>query len=100
MSNVNSTNETLRFRYKNYKGEVADRSVIPIRIVVKNSKYHNEGKPCWIMVAFDLDKEADEIEKAVKLALKDGYRTKDIMSEGNQLVGCSEMGTILAGYIK
>ncbi len=49
---------------------------------------------------FDLDKEADEIEKAVKLALKDGYRTKDIMSEGNQLVGCSEMGTILAGYIK
>lgn len=58
MSNVNSTNETLRFRYKNYKGEVADRSVIPICIVVKNSKYHNEGKPCWIMVAFDLDKEA------------------------------------------
>ena len=58
MSNVNSTDETLRFRYKNYKGEVSDRSVIPIRIVVKKSQYHNGGKPCWIMVAFDLDKEA------------------------------------------
>lgn len=58
MSNVNSTDETLRFRYKNYKGEVSDRSVIPIRIVVKKSQYHNDGKPCWIMVAFDLDKEA------------------------------------------
>ena len=58
ISDVNSTNETLRFRYKNYKGEIADRSVIPIRIVVKNSKYHNEGKPCWIMVAYDQDKQA------------------------------------------
>ncbi|MDD2969718.1 MAG: 3-isopropylmalate dehydrogenase [Lachnospiraceae bacterium] len=49
---------------------------------------------------FDLDQEADEIENAVRSALQDGYRTKDIMSEGNQLVGCSGMGDILAGYIK
>lgn len=51
-----SSEEVLRFRYKNYKGEIADRSVIPIRTVVKKSEYHNEGKPCWIMVAYDLDK--------------------------------------------
>lgn len=49
---------------------------------------------------FDLDQEADEIENAVRSALQDGYRTKDIMSEGNQLVGCAGMGDILAGYIK
>lgn len=49
---------------------------------------------------FDLDQEADEIENAVRSALQDGYRTKDIMSEGNQLVGCSGMGDILTGYIK
>lgn len=53
----NSTSEVLRFRYKNYKGEVADRSVIPLRTLVKSSKYHNDGKPCWIMTAWDLDKE-------------------------------------------
>ena len=32
--------------------------------------------------SFDLDKEADAIEKAVSQVLKDGYRTIDIMSEG------------------
>ena len=32
--------------------------------------------------SFDLDKEADEIEKAVKAVLADGYRTVDIMSDG------------------
>lgn len=52
-----SSEEVLRFRYKNYKGEIADRSVIPIRTVVKKSQYHNDGKPCWIMVAYDLDKQ-------------------------------------------
>lgn len=52
----NSTNEVLRFKYRNWKGVVSDRSVIPLRITVKSSKYHNEGKPCWIMTAWDLDK--------------------------------------------
>ncbi len=31
--------------------------------------------------SFDLDKEADEIEAAVKAVLADGYRTVDIMSD-------------------
>lgn len=46
--------------------------------------------------SFDLDKEADTIEAAVKQVLKDGYRTGDIMSEGCTKVGCSEMGSLLA----
>lgn len=31
--------------------------------------------------SFDLEKEADAIENAVKQVLKDGYRTIDIMDE-------------------
>ena len=49
--------------------------------------------------SFDLDKEADAIEAAVKQVLKDGYRTGDIMSEGCVRVGCSEMGSLLADRI-
>lgn len=49
--------------------------------------------------SFDLDKEADAIENAVKQVLKDGYRTVDIMSDGCTKVGCSEMGSLLAERI-
>ena len=49
---------------------------------------------------FDLDKEADAVEAAVKQVLKEGYRTVDIMSEGCKQVSCSEMGDLLADRIK
>lgn len=49
--------------------------------------------------SFDLDKEADAIENAVKQVLKDGFRTGDIMSEGYTQVGCSQMGDLLAERI-
>jgi 3-isopropylmalate dehydrogenase len=45
--------------------------------------------------SFDLDKEADAIEGAVRQVLKDGYRTVDIYSEGMKKVSCSEMGDLL-----
>ena len=48
---------------------------------------------------FDLDQEADAMEKAVKEILKKGYRTSDIMSEGCTLVGCTKMGDLLAEEI-
>ena len=44
---------------------------------------------------FDLDKEADAIEAAVKQVLVDNYRTCDIMSDGMTLVGCSKMGDLI-----
>ena len=50
--------------------------------------------------SFDLDKEADEIEKAVKAVLADGYRTVDIMSDGMKKVGCKEMGQLIIDQIK
>lgn len=49
---------------------------------------------------FDLDQEADAMEKAVKEILKKGYRTSDIMSEGCTLVGCIKMGDLLAAEIE
>ena len=49
--------------------------------------------------SFDLDKEADAVEAAVKQVLKESYRTIDIMSEGCKQVGCAEMGSLLAERI-
>ena len=49
---------------------------------------------------FDLDREADAMEKAVKEILKKGYRTSDIMSEGCTLVACTKMGDLLAAEIE
>lgn len=42
--------------------------------------------------SFDLDKEADAVEEAVRQVLKDGIRTVDIMSEGMTEVSCTGMG--------
>ncbi len=49
--------------------------------------------------SFDLDKEADAVEKAVKQVLKEGFRTVDIMSKGCTQVSCSKMGDLLAERI-
>ncbi len=49
--------------------------------------------------SFDLDKEADAVEAAVKAVLNKGYRTGDIMSEGCTLVGCKKMGDLLTNEI-
>ncbi len=52
--------------------------------------------------SFDLDKEADAIDAAVKQVLKEGYRTVDIMPQDEAqkdkltLVGCRQMGDLLA----
>ena len=50
--------------------------------------------------SFDLDREADAVEAAVKQVLKDGFRTGDIMSQGCMRVSCSEMGDLLAERIR
>ena len=50
--------------------------------------------------SFDLDKEADAVERAVSAVLKDGYRTIDIMSEGMEQIGTKEMGDRICAYIK
>lgn len=49
--------------------------------------------------SFDLDKEADAIDAAVKQVLRDGYRTGDIMSAGCEQVGCRKMGDLIVERI-
>ena len=48
---------------------------------------------------FDLDKEADAIETAVKKVLEEGYRTIDIAKPGEAQVKCDEMGSLIADRI-
>lgn len=49
--------------------------------------------------SFDMNAEADAIERAVEKVLADGVRTRDIMSEGCRKVSCSEMGDAIAAAI-
>lgn len=56
--------------------------------------------------SFDLDKEADAVEEAVKQVLKDGYRTIDIMPQSGMArgddvtqVGTKEMGDLICQRI-
>jgi 3-isopropylmalate dehydrogenase len=54
---------------------------------------------------FDLDKEADAIEEAVKKVLKEGYRTIDIMPQEESKrasvtqIGTAKMGDLIADRI-
>ena len=55
--------------------------------------------------SFDLQQEADEMERAVRAALSDGYRTADLLPKDPEeaaalhLVHCSEMGSVIAERI-
>ena len=49
--------------------------------------------------SFDLEKEADAVESAVRSVLADGLRTGDIYSEGKTLIGCRAMGDAIAERI-
>lgn len=49
--------------------------------------------------SFDLDREADAVDAAVKAVLQEGWRTADIMSEGCRQIGCTEMGRLIAEHI-
>ncbi len=48
---------------------------------------------------FNLSKEADIIEEAVKTVLDQGYRTGDIMSEGMKLAGTKKIGQLIINEI-
>ena len=45
-----------------------------------------------LRLAFDMGQEAGQIEKAVRTALAEGFRTADIMEPGKELLGCTAMG--------
>ena len=49
--------------------------------------------------SFKLDEEYQTIEKAIRKALKDGYRTKDISQKGLSVIGTDKMGDIIKDNI-
>jgi 3-isopropylmalate dehydrogenase len=46
--------------------------------------------------SFGLETEARAIEDAIERVLADGFRTKDIMADGAELIGTSRMGDLIA----
>lgn len=48
------SNHVVRFLYKNHRGEVAVRRVIPLGIVWGSTEWHPE--PQWLLRALDVDK--------------------------------------------
>lgn len=49
--------------------------------------------------SFDMEQEADAVERAVDAVLREGYRTADTMSEGKTKLGCREMGRAICDRI-
>jgi len=50
--------------------------------------------------SLNLDKEADNLEKAVQEVLDEGFRTKDILSKGTKEVSTIEMGAAIISKLK
>jgi 3-isopropylmalate dehydrogenase len=50
--------------------------------------------------SLDLDKESDDLEKAVQDVLDEGLRTKDILSKGMKEVSTTEMGAAIISKLK
>ena len=48
----------------------------------------------------DLDKEADDLEKAVQDVLDEGLRTKDIVSKGTKEVSTTQMGDAIISKLQ
>ena len=49
--------------------------------------------------SFDMKSEAEAIENAVSKYLDAGYRTADIMSEGETYLGCKQCGDLIGSYL-
>ena len=50
--------------------------------------------------SLDMDKEANQLDKAVQNVLDDGLRTKDIMSKNMKEVTTSDMGDAIISKLK
>ena len=50
--------QTVKILYRNYKGEVAYRTIIPKSIDFTSTDWHPEEQ--WILTAFDVDKNAEK----------------------------------------
>ena len=51
-----TTEQPLCFTYRNYRGEVSERRVIPGEIYYGNTEFHEDDQ--WLLRAYDLGKES------------------------------------------
>ena len=50
-------NSVLEFIYTNWQGITSKRKAVPIKVVFSSNEWHPE--PQWILVAYDIDKQAE-----------------------------------------
>jgi 3-isopropylmalate dehydrogenase len=89
-------NGNMRSMYEPVHGsapDIADKSIAnPIATILSFAMA--------LRYSLDLDKEADQLEKAVQDVLDEGLRTKDIVSKGMKEVSTSEMGAAIISKLK
>jgi len=51
-----SSNRSIKVKYKNWKGEVGIRTIIPSILWFGNTAYHTKNQ--WLMDVWDVDKQA------------------------------------------
>ena len=56
INRLREPSQVLTFVYKNWKGEIRERRVVPIEIVFGHDSYHQPDQ--WLMHAIDMDKGA------------------------------------------
>ncbi len=67
MHQRNATEKQVKITYKNWRGEVAERSIQPIELWYGKTDYHPEEQ--WLLKAYDIEKKAER-DFAVKDILK------------------------------
>ena len=89
-------NGNIRSMYEPVHGsapDIADKSIAnPIATILSFAMA--------LRYSLDLNKEADQLEKAVQDVLDEGLRTKDIVSKGMKEVSTSEMGAAIISKLK
>ena len=89
-------NGNIRSMYEPVHGsapDIADKSIAnPIATILSFAMA--------LRYSLDLNKEADQLEKAVQDVLDEGLRTKDIASKGMKEVSTSEMGAAIISKLK
>ena len=53
-----------------------------------------------LRLSFDMAAEAEQVEKAVRMVLREGCRTEDIRQAGARIVGTTEMGDLVAAKVR
>jgi predicted DNA-binding transcriptional regulator YafY len=71
---------TVWIRYKNYRGETADRRIVPKQIRFASTPWHVEEQ--WLLDAFDIGKQAER-SFALKDVLEWRIETNDAGGSGN-----------------